>query len=67
MALPRLAVGGAYRQRNPKATPLYKIVERYFAEFRSVYPERFQEKYGYWRAVIDWDTWRQMLNHLTLA
>lgn len=42
-----------YRQHNPKETPLYKIVEQYFDEFKAAYAERFQEKYGYWRSAID--------------
>ncbi|MEK6816304.1 MAG: transposase, partial [Nanoarchaeota archaeon] len=40
-------------QHNPKATPLYQIVAQYFGEFKRVYPERFQEQYGYWRECAD--------------
>ena len=41
-----------YSQRNPQETPLYKIIEEHFGEFKEVYEARFQEKYGYWRSCI---------------
>ena len=41
-----------YRPRNPEASPFFKVVRDYFDEFERVYPERFQDKYGYWRPVI---------------
>jgi hypothetical protein len=53
MAMLALATRKTYQQRNPRATPLYKIIEQYFHEFKRVYKERFQEKYGYWRDAVD--------------
>jgi hypothetical protein len=44
--------GKFYRPRDHAASPFFKVVRDHFAEFMRVYPERFQEKYGYWRAVI---------------
>jgi Putative transposase/Transposase zinc-binding domain len=44
--------GKFYRPRNHKASPFFKIVRDRFDEFERVYPERFQERYGYWRPVI---------------
>jgi len=45
-------IGGVYLPRNPKASPLFGLVEDYFDEFVNVYEERFAEKHGLWRPVI---------------
>ena len=45
--------GKFYRPRDHTASPFYKIVRQYFEEFERVYPERYQERYGYWRPVIN--------------
>ncbi len=44
--------GSFYRPRNHEASPFFKIVRDRFDEFERVYPERYQERYGYWRPVI---------------
>ena len=44
--------GGAYRPRQPQQSPFYQLVERFFAQFESVYEERYQERYGFWRPII---------------
>ena len=41
-----------YRPRDHEASPFFKIVRDRFDEFERVYPERFQQRYGYWRPVI---------------
>jgi hypothetical protein len=41
-----------YRPRDHEESPFFKIVRDYFDEFERVYPERYQERYGYWRPVI---------------
>ena len=43
---------GVYRPRRPLASPLYRRLEDHFAEFSTVYDERFAHRYGYWRPVI---------------
>ena len=43
---------GVYRPRRPRASPLYRLLEDHFAEFATVYDERFAHRYGYWRPVI---------------
>ena len=43
---------GLYRPRRPRASPLYRLLEDHFAEFSTVYDERFAHRYGYWRPVI---------------
>ena len=42
-----------YRPRRPKSTPLFRLLDSYYAEFRNVYDERFSKRYGYWRPVTD--------------
>ena len=49
---PRPASGKFYRPRDHEASPFFKIVRDHFDEFEKVYPERYQERYGYWRPVI---------------
>ena len=41
-----------YRPRQPRASPLYRLVERSFDEFERVYAERYQKRYGFWRPVV---------------
>jgi hypothetical protein len=44
--------GSFYRPRNHEASPFFKVVRQRFDEFEKVYPQRYQERYGYWRPVI---------------
>lgn len=41
-----------YRPRNHAASPFFKVVRDHFDEFESVYPEKYQARYGFWRPVI---------------
>ena len=55
-----------YWPRDPRASPLCQLVERRFDEFERVYPEHYQERYGFWRPVIrdavdEYLKWRQRL------
>ncbi len=43
---------GVYRPRRPRASPLYRLLEDHFADFATLYDERFAHRYGYWRPVI---------------
>jgi len=49
---PRPKIGSFYRPRDHEASPFFKIVRDHFDEFERVYPERFQQRYGFWRPVI---------------
>jgi len=42
-----------YQPRDPKASPLYRLLDVHFDEYKTVYEERFQKDYGYWRPVVD--------------
>ncbi len=37
---------------RPRASPLYRIVERHYPDFQRVYRERYQKRYGTWRPII---------------
>jgi hypothetical protein len=41
-----------YHRRDPFASPLWQVVDRYYDEFERVYPERYAKTYGFWRPVI---------------
>jgi hypothetical protein len=47
----------SYRPRDPRASPLYQLIEEHLEELRSVYDERFAPTYGpwqeYWTTVIE--------------
>jgi hypothetical protein len=43
---------GQYHPRNPKASPLYALVEDYFERFEEIYDERFAHSHGHWRPVV---------------
>jgi hypothetical protein len=43
---------GVYEPRNPRASPLFALVEDYYEEFERVYDERYRQQYGPWRKVI---------------
>jgi len=42
-----------YRPRDPRASDLWRLVDRHFAAFQQVYDERFQGKYGFWRPLVE--------------
>ncbi len=42
-----------YRPRNPRASGLWQLFDRHFDAFRRVYDERFAEKYGFWRPIVE--------------
>jgi hypothetical protein len=44
---------GFYRARQARQTPFYQLVERFYPEFKAVYEERYQQRYGFWRPAID--------------
>ena len=41
-----------YRPRQPRKSPLYRLVERYYPEFERTYEERYEHRYGHWRPII---------------
>jgi hypothetical protein len=42
-----------YRPRHPEATPLYRLVQAYYADVHGDWEERFEGRYGYWRGSTD--------------
>jgi hypothetical protein len=41
-----------YRPRDPRASDLWRLLDRHFETFQRVYDEHFQPKYGFWRPVV---------------
>ena len=41
-----------YRPRDPRASDLWRLLDKHFDCFRQVYDEQFQAKYGFWRPVV---------------
>ena len=44
--------GGVYHPRQPQQTLFYQLVERFYPQFEAVYPERYRERYGFWRPIV---------------
>jgi len=42
-------VQGLYTQREPKTSPLYRLVMDHFEELKLCYQERFEQTYGSWK------------------
>jgi hypothetical protein len=42
-----------YRQRNPRATPLYQLLETHYETVKGNWEERFERRYGFWRGYYD--------------
>ena len=53
MGCPHQPGGAFYHPRQPRHTPFYQLVERFYPQFEAVYAERYQERYGFWRPAID--------------
>ncbi len=43
---------GVYQPRNPKTTGFYQCLAQHFDEFEASYETAYQERYGFYRAVI---------------
>ncbi len=41
------------RARNPRQTPLYRLVEAHYEEVKGLWEERFERVYGFWRGFVD--------------
>ena len=44
--------GGVYKRRTPEKSDLYRIAYQHFEEYEKIYPERYEEEYGYFRKII---------------
>ena len=44
--------GRGLSPRRPRASPLYRLLDRHFRELGLVWDERFASAFGDWRAVI---------------
>ena len=41
-----------YHSRHPEASPLWRLLNNHYEGFEQCYEERFEKKYGFFRAVI---------------
>jgi hypothetical protein len=41
-----------YRQRNPRATPLYQILETHYETDKGVWEERIERRYGFLSGTV---------------
>lgn len=42
----------AYHPRQPRQSPLYRLIERYLPEFERTFDDRYARRYGPWRPII---------------
>jgi hypothetical protein len=43
---------GVYRPRRPRETAFCRLVEEHYERFEQTYPERYENRYGFFRPVI---------------
>ena len=41
-----------YRPRNPKASAYYRCVEDHFEQLETVWDDRYQGRFGFWRPYV---------------
>jgi len=42
-----------YRPRNPSLSSLYQLFESHYERVKSVWEDRFERRYGFWRGLCD--------------
>jgi hypothetical protein len=42
-----------YRPRNPRASSLYQLLDSHYESVKSLWEERFEGRYGFWRGLCD--------------
>ena len=42
-----------YRSRNPRASSLYQLLDSHYETVKSLWEERFERRYGFWRGLYD--------------
>ena len=53
VASPEIPTPLLYRQRQPRATFLYQLLEAYFDDVKALWDEHFEKSYGFWRGFVD--------------
>jgi hypothetical protein len=48
-----LACPAAYRPRDPRQSSLFQLLETHFETLKRLWAERFERRYGFWRAFWD--------------
>jgi hypothetical protein len=53
-SLPRAdACPTVYLPRNPRANPLYQLLENHFETLKRLWEKRFEQRYGFWKTYWD--------------
>lgn len=47
-----LCENNIYTQRNPRNSQYYRCVEEHYEELESIWDEKYQNRYGYWRSCV---------------
>jgi hypothetical protein len=51
---------GVYRPRNPRATPLHRLLEGLYEKVKGLWDEAFEPRYGFWRAFVEQAVFRYL-------
>ena len=51
-ACPTTIDSDVYQPRNPKASAYYRCVEDHFEQLETVWDERYQRRFGFWRPYV---------------
>ena len=38
-----------YKPRDPRKTPLFRLLESYYETVKGIWEERFESRYGFWQ------------------
>ncbi len=47
-----MTILSVYHPRDPKASPLWQILDRHYDDYEKSYPEKFEKKYDFFRPVV---------------
>jgi len=42
-----------YKPRDPRKTPLFRLLESYYETVKGIWEERFESRYGFWQGRWD--------------
>ena len=44
--------GGVYHHRSPSQSAYYRCVQDHFEQLEAIWPERYEQRYGFWRSYV---------------
>ncbi len=51
---------GVYHPRNPRATPLYRLLQGLYERVKGLWDEVFEPRYGFWRSFVEQAVFRYL-------